>query len=86
MLHIFGKKKKYPEVVNDQIVQFKISGMHCTSCSMNIDGELEDIEGVKSSKTSYASAVSTVTFDPEKTSIVELKKTISSLGYTVLQQ
>ena len=32
----------------------KIKGMHCTSCAMNIDGELEDTKGVKEANTSYA--------------------------------
>lgn len=36
-------------------MKLKIEGMHCTSCAMNIDGELEDnVSGVKSSSTSYA--------------------------------
>ncbi len=30
-----------------------IIGMHCTSCAMTIDGDLEDfVEGVKNAKTS----------------------------------
>jgi copper chaperone CopZ len=36
---------------------------------MNIDGELEDTEGVKEAKTNYAKQVTEVTFDPEKVSI-----------------
>lgn len=40
--------------------------MHCTSCAFNIDGELEDTEGVKESKTNYAKQQTEVTFDPEK--------------------
>lgn len=46
--------------------------MHCTSCAMNIDGELEDSEGVKESKTNYAKQVTEVTFDPEVTSVEKL--------------
>lgn len=42
--------------------------MHCTSCAMNIDGELEDTEGVKEAKTNYAKQQTEVTFDPEKIS------------------
>ena len=33
---------------------FKIAGMHCGSCAMNIDGDLEDTGKVKSAKTNYA--------------------------------
>lgn len=51
-----------------QKVKLNIFGMHCTSCAMNIDGELEDTEGVKEAKTNYAKQQTEVTFDPEKIS------------------
>lgn len=52
-----------------QTVKLNIFGMHCTSCAMNIDGELEDTEGVKEAKTNYTKQVTEVTFDPEKVSV-----------------
>lgn len=57
-----------------QKITLNIFGMHCSSCAMNIDGELEDTEGVKQSKTNYAKQVTEVTFDPE---IVSVDKIIS---------
>ncbi len=51
-----------------QTVKLNIYGMHCTSCAFNIDGELEDMEGVKESKTNYAKQQTEVTFDPKKIS------------------
>ena len=44
---------------------FRLSGMHCTSCAMNIDFALEDM-GVKSAKTSYAKQETEVEFDEQK--------------------
>lgn len=35
-------------------IKLKIDGMHCTSCAMTIDMDLENLEGVKQSQTSYA--------------------------------
>ena len=35
-------------------IKLQIQGMHCSSCAMNIDFDLEDLDGVKSAKTSYA--------------------------------
>ena len=32
---------------------FSIKGMYCSACAMNIDGELEDTEGVEESNTNY---------------------------------
>jgi Cu+-exporting ATPase len=63
-------------------VVFKIIGMHCTACAMNIDGELEDSEKVKSSKTNYAKAHTEVEFDPEIISEKEIVKIIKNTGYT----
>jgi Cu+-exporting ATPase len=60
-------------------VKLNIFGMHCTSCAMNIDGELEDAKGVKESKTNYAKQITEVTFDPEKISIEKIISVIRKL-------
>jgi P-type Cu+ transporter len=61
-------------------VILKISGMHCTSCAMNIDGELEDA-GVKEAKTNYAKQQAEVSFDEEKISEKSIFEIIKKLGY-----
>lgn len=55
--------------------------MHCTSCALTVDMDLEETEGVKESNTSYAKQKTEVTFDsdiimPEK--IIEI---IQKTGY-----
>ncbi len=55
--------------------------MHCTACAMNIDFDLEDLEGVKSVKTNYAKQESEIEFDEEKVKIEEVFKVIQKLGY-----
>lgn len=62
-------------------IVFKISGMHCTSCTMNIDGELEDTEGVKSASTSYAKQQTEVEFEEDKITLERITEIIKSLGY-----
>ncbi|MBI5452933.1 heavy-metal-associated domain-containing protein [Candidatus Gottesmanbacteria bacterium] len=62
---------------------FKIIDMHCTSCAISIDGDLEDTGKVKSSKTSYAKAITEVEFDPVKISEKEIIDLIKQTGYTV---
>lgn len=62
-----------------QTIKLNIFGMHCTSCAMNIDGELEDTEGVKEAKTNYAKQVTEVTFDPEEVSINKLISVIRTI-------
>jgi Cu+-exporting ATPase len=65
-------------------VVFKIIDMHCTSCSITIDGDLEDSEGVKSARTSYAKALTEVEFDPQSISEKEIITIIKNTGYTVV--
>lgn len=57
--------------------------MHCTSCAMNIDGELEDTEGIIESNTNYAKCATEVKFDPDKISENKIIKTIKTVGYSV---
>jgi copper chaperone CopZ len=62
--------------------KFKITGMHCTSCAFNIDGELEDTEGIDEANTNFAKAETEVKFDPEKVSVEKIIKLIKTVGYT----
>ena len=59
--------------------KFKISGMHCVSCALNIDFDLEDLPGVIKASTNYARQESTVEYDPEKLTrndnLVQIEKT-----------
>ena len=54
--------------------------MHCTSCAMNIDFDLEDL-GVKNVKTNYAKQECEVEFDEEKLNEEAIIKTIKKTGY-----
>jgi Cu+-exporting ATPase len=62
--------------------KFKITGMHCTSCAFNIDGELEDTDGIKEANTNFAKAQTEVEFDPEKITVDKIVKLIKTVGYT----
>lgn len=63
--------------------KLKISGMHCTSCAMNIDGDLEDfVKGVKASNTNYAKGETEVEFDEKEVKIEKIIEQIKKTGYT----
>lgn len=59
----------------------EIIGMHCTSCAINIDFELEDLEGVTESQTDYVKQQTVVTYRPNTISTKQMLKTIKTLGY-----
>lgn len=79
----FWKSKKTIDGSTLRTVQIKLNGMHCVSCSLNIDGAVEDLPGVKSSSTSYAKGESRVEFDPSTVSEDRIKAAIEQLGYKV---
>ena len=63
-------------------VKLKIEGMHCTSCAMNIDGDLEDMSvGIKFARTSYAKSETLVEFDEAKVNLDDIINTIKKTGY-----
>lgn len=60
-------------------IKLKIEGMHCTSCAMNIDGELEDL-GVKNASTNYAKGETEIEYDDQIT-LNQIQVAIKKLGY-----
>lgn len=64
-------------------ITLKISGMHCTSCAMSIDGDVEDfVKGVKSVRTSFAKQKCEVEFDEKLASVETIINQIKETGYT----
>jgi copper chaperone CopZ len=62
-------------------LKLKIIGMHCTSCAMSIDGDLEDSEGIIESKTNYVRQETEVKFDESKISFDKIIKIVKQTGY-----
>ncbi len=61
---------------------FNVSGMHCSSCSMLIVMNLEDLPGVISVKCDHATGKTVVEFEAAQVSVDELSSAIVSAGYT----
>jgi copper chaperone CopZ len=63
--------------------QYKVKNMHCTSCAMVIEGELEDI-GVKAS-CSYVTETLDVECD-EKVSDGKIREVVKKAGYDLASE
>jgi len=61
--------------------KIKVKGMHCTSCEETIEKQVLKIDGVKSCKADYAKAMVTVSFDPDRTNLEEIKEKIEEKQY-----
>lgn len=81
MLQLFGKKP--PKNVLTRT--FKIGGLHCTACALNVDGALEDVPGVVKAATKYASSEVQVTYNPDVVSVTQIKQAVEAVGYQVLE-
>lgn len=62
-------------------IKLKIAGMHCASCAMNIDFDLEDADGIQSSQTSYAKQVCEVVYDTGKINLEKIVEIIKTSGF-----
>lgn len=67
-------------------ITLEITGMHCSSCAINIDFELEDIDGVTDARTDYARQKSVITFDEQKVKPDQMIAIITKLGYEAIAQ
>lgn len=62
-------------------LKLKIDGMHCSSCAMLIDGDLEELEGVKSSVTNYYRQECEVEIDADNIETATIIETVKKTGY-----
>jgi copper chaperone CopZ len=61
--------------------KFLIEDMHCTSCAMNIDFELEDVKGVQKSQTSYVKRICDIEYDESYVTEKVIIEVIQKTGY-----
>lgn len=61
----------------------KISGMHCSSCALNIEKNIKTIQGVASASVSYATESANIEISGGTSVINDIKKAVISLGYTI---
>lgn len=61
---------------------YKVQGMHCTSCALVIEGDLEDA-GVRAT-CSYAKETLEVEFDPQTVSEKTIEDVVAKSGYSVV--
>lgn len=63
-------------------IKLKIKDMHCTSCALTIDMDLEDLDGVKKAQTNYGKGETEVEFDEDKVKTDQILESIKKSGYT----
>ncbi len=60
-----------------------IDGMHCSSCEVLIERLAEQVEGIHTARSSYATSTAKVTYDPEIIDEGDLPQALQATGYRV---
>ncbi|HAF85181.1 MAG TPA: cation-transporting ATPase PacS [Sphaerochaeta sp.] len=63
-----------------------IGGMTCASCSSAVERTLNKLDGVKLAQVNLATESATIEFEGEKLSLDDIKKAVSKIGYSVLDE
>ena len=62
----------------------RIQGMHCASCTMNVENFLIRLDGIFDVKADLTSQSAKIRYDSSKVDMDEIEKTIESLGFELL--
>ena len=96
MLHITVNPKKisYDEMeklvknlgfkLHSDEMTLRIEGMHCASCTMNVENFLIRLDGIFDVKADLTSQSAKLRYDASKISMDEIEKVIESLGFKLL--
>ena len=62
----------------------RIQGMHCASCTMNVENFLIRLDGIFDVKADLTSQSAKIRYDSSKVTLVEIEEVITSLGFELL--
>ena len=64
-----------------RLEEIQIKNMICESCERLIEESVLKLDGIKEIKADYVKGIAKVKFDPNKTSLIEIKRAINKAGY-----
>ena len=62
-------------------VRLRTTGMHCQSCSMLIQMNVEDLPGVESVTSDFRTGITEVAYDADQLTVDDIVTTIVAAGY-----
>ena len=60
---------------------YRVEGMHCSNCAMNIESLEDDLPGIKQVSASYQKGQMVVEFDEAKVSEAQILAALEKRGY-----
>ncbi|HLQ82623.1 MAG TPA: heavy metal translocating P-type ATPase [Pseudogracilibacillus sp.] len=80
------KIKKLGYGVQEERVEFKVTGMTCAACSSRIDKVLNKTKGITSASVNLTTEIATVNYYPDLISTEEIIERIKKLGYEAIKR
>ena len=62
---------------------FRVMGMQCPNCAMQIEGLEDELEGVASIRASYPKAQAVIEFDESKINLDRIFESVKKKGYSL---
>lgn len=77
------KQIVFVDKYNIKTTEYKISGMTCAGCEAHVNHEVNKLNGIINSITSYKNGNAIIEYDQTKTNELEIEKAINSTGYKI---
>lgn len=72
-----------PKLAGSVRIEMPIRNMKCASCAVNIERDLNALNGVEKASVNYASATAHVSYDPQRVSLADMESKIRKTGYAI---
>ncbi|MBU3113094.1 heavy metal translocating P-type ATPase [Clostridium lacusfryxellense] len=83
-IQVAVEKAGYKAIVESTNKTFKIEGMSCSACSKAIERVTKKLDGVIESNVNYATEKLTISYEPSKVRISDIKKAVEKAGYKIV--
>ena len=80
------EKAGYEALVETTNKTLKLQGMSCSACAKNIERVSKKLDGVIEANVNYATEKLTITFEPSKVRVTDIKKAIEKAGYVASEE
>jgi P-type Cu2+ transporter len=69
---------------NTEKKNLPVTGMHCASCALRVEKELQGQEGVKNARVNFAASSVIIEYDPSVAGVPDFKKALNEIGYDII--
>ena len=68
-------------VAGQETVTIPVEGMTCFTCTITVEGSLEDLDGVREATANVPGKTVTVSFNPDKVTVKNMVEAVNETGY-----